>query len=217
MHPEFWLERWQQNRIGFHQLEVGAALVRHWSRLELPPGARVFVPLSGKSLDMQWLLQNGFEVVGVELSEIAVRDFFTEHGLKPTVEQRDKFSRYKAEGIELLCGDYFALEPNDLDTFSAVFDRASLVALPPQMRRQYVEKMIELCAPGTRTLLITLEYEQSQMSGPPFSVMEDEVRQLYGATHRIEVLERAAPSDFEKFAQRGVSKIAEVVYRLERQ
>ncbi len=203
MDANFWLERWQRNEIGFHQPRPHPALERLWPMLGLAPGARVFVPLAGKSLDLVWLAARGHDVVGIELAEVAVRDFAAEHGRLPRVDLR--------------CGDLFDLTPATLGPIDAVFDRASLVALPPPMRQRYAAKLAELARPGARTLLVTMEYDQSRMPGPPHSVPEDEVRALFGATHDVEFVERdSALEDFPRFAQRGVDRLAEAVYRLTR-
>ena len=57
MNPEYWLQRWQQGDIGFDQQEPNSNLVAFFPTLALNLGARVFVPLCGKSIDVQWLLQ----------------------------------------------------------------------------------------------------------------------------------------------------------------
>lgn len=215
MQPDFWHERWQRNEIGFHQDRPHAALGTHWSALRLAPGSRVFVPLAGKSLDMTWLAAHGHRVVGVELSPIAVRDFFASQQLAPTVERRGALERHAVDSLELWCGDVFDLTPELLGGIDAIFDRAALVALPPALRQRYAAQLIALSGPATQMLLVSMEYDQAQMPGPPHAVLETEVRALYAATHDIALLERnAALADFPKFAQRGVSALAEAVYRL---
>lgn len=217
MDPAFWLERWQRNEIGFHQAHPHAALERLWSGLGVERGSRVFVPLAGKSLDLLWLAAAGHRVVGIELSPIAVRDFFAEHGLTPVVERHGDLALHRAGDIELWCGDVFALTPAQLGPVSGAFDRAALVALPTAMRRRYAAQLSRLLPGGARTLLVTMEYDQRQMPGPPHAVLEDEVRTLFGADHEITLLGRdAALADFPKFAQRGVTALAEAFYRLER-
>jgi thiopurine S-methyltransferase len=194
MQPEFWLERWQRNEIGFHQPAPHHALARHWASLGLPRGSRVLVPLAGKSSDMLWLAAAGNHVVGIELAELAVRAFFAENALSPQI----------AVGVA------------QVGRVAAVFDRAALVALPPDVRSRYVAHLDAITPQGTRTLLITMEYAQAEMPGPPHAVLEDEVRTLYGA-HEIELLERDdAIADFPKFAQRGVSRLGEATYRMMR-
>jgi thiopurine S-methyltransferase len=217
MEPAFWLERWQRNEIGFHQAHSHAALERLWSGLGLDRGSRVFVPLAGKSLDLLWLAAAGHCVVGIELSPIAVRDFFAEHDLTPAVERHGEFVLHRSGKIELWCGDIFALTPAQLGPVAGAFDRAALVALPPAMRRRYAAQMSRLLPPRARTLLVTMEYDQRQMPGPPHAVLEDEVRALFGTDHEITLLGRdAALADLPKFAQRGVTALAEAFYRLER-
>jgi thiopurine S-methyltransferase len=217
MDPSFWQERWQRNEIGFHQGAPHPALARFWNGLGLPRGTRVLVPLAGKSLDMLWLAAAGHRVVGVELSPIAVRDFYAEHGLQPEVEARGELVLHRAGDIELWCGDVFALTPALLGPVAGAFDRAALVALPPAMRQRYAAQLSGLLPPGARTLLVTMEYDQRQMPGPPHAVLPDEVQALFSAAHEITLLGRdAALADFPKFAERGVTALAEGFYRLER-
>jgi thiopurine S-methyltransferase len=203
MEPQFWHDRWERREIGFHMAKPHVALERHWNSLALPPNARVFVPLAGKSLDLIWLARRKHAVVGIELSQLAVREFTEEHP--------------EASGIDLRCGDLFDLTPTTLGAIDAIFDRASLVALPPAMRADYAAQVTSLSPPGTQTLLVTMEYDQRQMRGPPHAVMPDEVHALYGATHEITVVdELTALEDFPRMSARGVTHLAERVYRLRR-
>ena len=190
-------------RSGFHQPRPHAALARWWPTLGLAPGTRVFVPLAGKSRDLVWLAAAGYQVVGIELSALAVQQFFDENGPQP--------------GVELRCGNLFELGVAALGPIAGVFDRASLVALPASLRRAYAATLSALSPPGTRTLLVSMEYDSSRMAGPPHSVDESEIHTLFGGTHEIELLERiSAVADFPKFAQRGLTELAETCYRLVR-
>lgn len=180
MHGDFWHERWRENRIGFHEDAEHPLLTRHWGTLGVDGGARVFVPLCGKSLDMVSLRAMGHEVVGVELSALAIQAFFAEQGLAVNREERQGFDRWHAPGYELLVGDFFCLEPASLGPVAAVYDRASLIALPLAMRSRYAQCMRALLDQGVRSLLITLNYDTPDMDGPPFSVTDEEVEALYG-------------------------------------
>ncbi len=180
MQSEFWHTRWQENRIGFHEDAAHPLLLRHWPTLTVAEGERVFVPLCGKSLDMVSLRDMGHEVVGVELSAVAVEAFFTEQGIAANSDCMKGFERWYAPGYDLLVGDYFRLDPAALGPVAAVYDRASLIALPPEMRVQYAQTMRTLLDGGARMLVITLQYESAALKGPPFSVSDDEVRALYG-------------------------------------
>lgn len=217
MEADFWLERWRSGQIGFHQAEINAALRSHWGSLRVPAGAKVFVPLCGKSRDMAWLRGQGHPVVGVELSRIAVRDFFAENGLKPTVSTQGRFERWEAEGVTLLCGDLFDLEPADLAGVAGVYDRASLVALPPEMRPRYAEAMRRVLPDGARMLLLTWSYPDGEMAGPPFSVAESEVRRLYADAFDVELLSRAESlAQDPELRRRGLTSLVENVFAIRR-
>lgn len=216
MEAEFWQARWQRGEIGWHEDEINAHLVDHWSAMGLAAGDRVFVPLCGKTLDMLWLAGQGHRVLGVELSRIAVESFFTDNGLEPVVDEMPPFARYRHDEIELLCGDFFALRQAHLDDTCAVYDRASLIAFPPQSRPRYAEHLGQLLDRGTKMLLVTLEYDEREMSGPPFSVSRDEVEALFAARFRIEPrCSMDVWAENPRFQRRGLSRLHENVYLLE--
>ncbi|MCC6714417.1 MAG: thiopurine S-methyltransferase [Gammaproteobacteria bacterium] len=217
MNHDFWLERWQRDEIGFHQQAVHRYLPRHWPSLALPPGARVFVPLCGKSRDMLWLRDAGFEVIGVELSLKAAHAFCGENELSMSRRRDGPFECFHGGGIALLVGDFFDLRPGHIAGVAAAFDRAALVALPPSARARYAAHMAALLPAGTQTLLVTLEYDQRQMEGPPFSVAAEEVRELYAGSNRMEPLQREEIiQDEPKFRGRGLTALAETAWRLDR-
>ena len=216
MNPDFWHQRWQDNQIGFHQAAPTPLLLKHWPSLDVPAGAKVFVPLAGKSLDMPWFAAQGHRVLGVELSELAVAQFFAENGLRPEIRDTHYGRHYEAGGIELILGDAFGLDADLLRDCDAVFDRAALIALPPELRRRYANELYAKLPAGCRGLLITLEYPQAERDGPPFSVPGDEVRALYGRDWDIDLLERRPiPPEHPGFVS-GVSKLDTAAYALRR-
>lgn len=217
MEPKFWQERWARNQLGFHLPEVNPYLERHWPSLALAEGAKVLVPLCGKSLDLMWLATQGHRVLGVELSEQAVEAFFSEQSLTPRITQRGVFTVYQADLIEVWCGDFFALDAEVLADCTAVYDRAALIALPPLMRSQYTEQLNNMLRPGCQGLLITLDYDQTQKAGPPFAVTDEEVKVLLGAHWSLQVIEKQdILGDSWKFVQDGVTRLDERVYRVAR-
>jgi len=217
MDPEFWHQRWRENRIGFHQDAPTPLLLEHWPSLQLAPGSRVFVPLAGKSNDLAWLASQGHRVLGVELSQLAIDQFFAEHGLAPQVHESAHGRHHVAGDIELIRGDAFLLDAGILADCAAVYDRAALIALPPDLRRRYVQQLQARLPAGCRGLLITLEYPQDQKQGPPFAVPEAEVRGLYGRDWTVTTLERRdILAQQPGFVAEGVSALETVVYRLER-
>ena len=216
MNPDFWHQRWHDNQIGFHQAAPTPLLLKHWPSLGVPAGAKVFVPLAGKSLDMPWFAAQGHRVLGVELSELAVAQFFAENGLRPEIRDTHYGRHYEAGGIELILGDAFGLDADLLRDCDAVFDRAALIALPPELRRRYANELYAKLPAGCRGLLITLEYPQAERDGPPFSVPGDEVRALYGRDWDIDLLERRPIPPEHPGVVSGVSKLDTAAYALRR-
>ncbi len=217
MQPDFWHERWRSGQIGFHRPTTHESLMALWGRLPPPVGGRVFVPLCGKSVDLLWLRAQGHEVVGVELSDIALQAFCQEHGVAARRRTVGAFDCYEAPQLALWRGDFFALTPEMLAGVGAVYDRAALISWAPALRAAYVQQLTRLTPPGTRTLLLTLEYPPAQISGPPFSVTAAEVAALYSAHHRIEELSRRDILDTDpRMRERGVTELLEVAYRLTR-
>lgn len=214
MEPDFWHRRWQKQEIGFHLETVNPLLQRFWPRLASAAGARVFVPLCGKSRDLAWLLAQGHQVIGNELSEIAVQELYAEAGLTPGIAEAGRLNRYSQAGLTVFQGDFFALTPELLGPVERVYDRAALIALPPAMRERYVGHLRTLLSPGTELLLVTLDYAQSQMDGPPFAVPEDEVRRLYEGAEVTCWSREDALAGNPSLVQRGLSRLEQCVYRI---
>jgi len=203
-----WLDRWATGRIGWHEAGGNAGLQAHW-----PVNAdakRVLVPLCGKSHDLLWLAQREHEVVGVELAEKAIREFFADNDLGYQVESSGPLDCYSANDlpISLYCGDYFEF---DAPPFDALYDRGALVAMPESVRPAYVEHTKKLLRPGAIRLLITLEYDQDIVPGPPFSVLPAEIGSYWDDLSRVEEvddIETCPP----KFRAAGLTEIKEVVW-----
>lgn len=215
MEIDFWKQRWQENQIGFHLDQVNPWLKKFWSEIQLAQGSHVFVPLCGKSLDLLWLANAGYCVTGVECSQLAVDAFFAEHDLACNRVSCGDLQSCASGNINLLQGDFFSLQADMLPTVLAVYDRAALIALPHDMRQQYVTKLLDVIPVHASMLLVTLEYNQSLMAGPPFSVPEQEVLALYGRKFEIRKIHQAdVLHEQPKFAQRGLDCLLESVYLL---
>jgi thiopurine S-methyltransferase len=217
MDPIFWHTRWQNHEIGFHQPVYLDLMVEHWPKLGLATDSQIFVPLCGKSLDMVWLVEQGHRVIGAELSELAVDEFFAERGLTPQTQTAGPFRVKRAGPYELWCGDFFAMPRDALASIAGVYDRASLVAFPPQMQERYASALSAMVPEAAPMLLITLDYDQAQMDGPPFAVPREQVQRLY--TDRFTIEEVAARSGVPKnpqFVKRGLEHIEECAYLLKR-
>ncbi|MEE4246719.1 MAG: thiopurine S-methyltransferase [Kangiellaceae bacterium] len=213
MDPSFWHERWNNEQIGFHLDYVHPLLKRYIGRLGQQASDNVFVPLCGKSNDLAFLNQYFNKVIGVELSEKAITDFAKEHSLKFEKSRSDQFVYYINEDFEFYVGDYFAIGLSDLRNAQFVYDRASLIALPKELRLKYSAHMLSLLEKGAKILLITLSYSQNEMTGPPFSVSEEEVRVLYRNASDIDKLQCNSIIDKEPhFKSKGLSDLVESAY-----
>jgi len=192
--PARWRERWVEGRIGFHQDEMNPHLLAHWPSLVPSGEARVLVPLCGKTSDMLWLRERGHDVVGVELSDIACRAFFEENEL-PFAERREGehhvfSSTGEGAGIELICGDLFALRPEQVGPVQAWYDRAAVVALPDSLWSAYAGLLASLLSPGAAGLMVTFEYPQEEREGPPYSVSIEDVIRHFGGSFQVDLAER---------------------------
>jgi len=188
MEASFWHQKWESGEIAFHESEVNPFLVTHFEKLNLAKGSRVFLPLCGKTRDFSWLLTCGYRVVGAELSQLAVNELFKELGLEPKISIAGKLTRYSAKDIDIFVGDIFDLSAEYLGPISAIYDRAALVALPAGMRERYTSHLINISGTAPQ-LLISYEYDQLVMEGPPFSVAENEVMQHYEAAYQLKLVE----------------------------
>lgn len=212
MEKVFWQDKWVRQEIGFHQDVTNGMLEQYFHCLKLQDNDTVFVPLCGKSQDMLWIQDQGMRVLGVELSPLAVESFFNENGLKALTQTRDPFESWELGDIQLLCGDYFSLTAEMLDGVKAVFDRAAMIAMPGEMRSQYCQHMQSILPDDASLLLVTLEYPDGQMQGPPFSVGENEVRQHF-SSYDVEMLAtRNVLDDSDALRARGLTELLERCY-----
>ena len=185
---QHWLDRWREDRIGFHEASVNQHLQHWFPKYAGTSGSRVFVPLCGKALDMLWMARQGFEVLGVELSEIAIEAFFEENELDYRQSRQGPFRVYETDGIRLLQGDFFDLDAADLAGCELVYDRAALIAMEAEDRPAYYDHMLAIMPPACKMLLITLDYDPAEMRGPPFSVPTEEVMRHYQDAFQITTL-----------------------------
>ena len=216
MKNEFWLGRWRTGQIGWHQAEVNPLLVKHWPQLELPEDCPVFVPLCGKTLDMIWLRERGHPVYGVEIAEAAVRGFFDENSIRFEVaENREGLPRFSGRGYRIYCGDYLEISAPQIGATQGTYDRGALIALPPDKRPIYADHIQRVIPDGGETLLITLDYDQARVPGPPYSVPEEEVQALYGQRCRVTRLDYfetdLVPPHFK---EAGLASVMEGIYRI---
>ena len=184
MDAGFWIQRWRKSEIGFLEGKANALLVKHFKDMLGKQGDRVFVPLCGKTRDLGWLLSQGYRVAGAELSETAIKQLFAELGVEPEISELGNLTLFSAFDIDIFVGDIFDLSASALGQVDVIYDRAALVALPEAMRRRYADHLMQITATAPQ-FLITFEYDQTRMDGPPFSVTGGEVARCYGDRYAL--------------------------------
>lgn len=185
---QLWLQLWRNDEIDFHQKSVNHLLTQFWPKLEFNNSSRVFVPLCGKSLDILWLAEQGYQVIGIELSSIAVRDFFQENGLQPVKTRTKKFTLWQHGNISIYCGDYFKLSKKDLGHIDVVYDRAALTALPGDVRKSYVAQITRIISSHSKVFLLTIEDAEEGETLTQALGVGDEIKNLYTEHFEISLI-----------------------------
>ncbi|MBY6187129.1 thiopurine S-methyltransferase [Marinobacter hydrocarbonoclasticus] len=217
MEAAFWHDKWERGVTGFHLDHINPYLAEHWPQLKLNAHTPVLVPLCGKSLDLAYLAGEGHQVVGVELNTLAVESLFAQLGDVPKPQADGALQRYQLDELAVLQGDFFQVTPGQVPADAAFYDRAALIALPEAMRARYVTKLAELVHPGAVGLLVTLDYPQDTMAGPPFAVAEGQVREYLEAHFDVtQLASHDVLADNPRFVAKGVPWLKEQVYHLVR-
>lgn len=178
MEKEFWMQAWEDRRIGFHQSQYNPVMTEHYKDLELKD-KNVLIPLAGKSKDILYFIERGANVTAIELSEMAVKEFFEENGIVPQLSKTATHTIYESQGLKFVCGDFFSYSPDQGKHFDYYYDRACIVALPMEMRQSYYKKIESLIAIHTDIFIITFAHNGPKDFGPPFYVPEEEILTAY--------------------------------------
>lgn len=211
---EFWNNLWKNKETGWEQKQPNALLQNYFNLLNLKPDSRVFVPLSGKSIDMAWLAKQGYYVVGVELNVDACELFFKENNITYKKSKEGKFDIFKSDKITLISGDYFKLDKKLIGKVDAVYDRAALIALPFETRQAYIKKMLNLIDSHTQMLLITFVYNENEIQGPPYSVSKEEAENHFGNKFNIVALHDEIVPIPEHLSKKGLKHLRELAFHL---
>lgn len=212
MNNELWLNKWLANDIAFHETKTNPDLIKYLTELKLSRGSTIFVPFCGKTKDMWWLADNGFQVVGVELSKIACNAFFSERNITPDILQKGKFVIYEHENIKVFCGDLFDLTASDLPQTHAVYDCKAMIALPPSVRKKYVDHIIACTGIKINVLLITREFE-STVVPPPYPINREEINLLFNSAFKVKQVKNLSLLNIpDRLKKKGYCDITECVY-----
>jgi thiopurine S-methyltransferase len=158
-----WKEKWRRKDTAFHQKSVNPLLQQFLPRMALVAGEQVLVPMCGKSLDMNWIGNMGFSVLGIELSRIAIEAFFDARRLTPSRQKFRNFIRWQHGTCEIWCGDVFDLRVEDLGQIKLLYDCAALTALPMATRQAYVQHFAKVLPQESSILLMTTETPDIQI------------------------------------------------------
>lgn len=187
MSNKIWKSMWKHNQFQFHQPIINPLLQQYLPQLQLSANDDILVPLCGKSLDMDLLIDSGYHVIGIELSKIAIQAYFDARNIKPQHEKKGQFIRWWHNDIEIWCGDIFNLTDNDISHVKTLYDCASLTALPSESRPHYVQHFYEKLSKQSQILLITTESaDEHQLESA--SMIDSEVQSLYENYYQIELL-----------------------------
>ncbi|XP_077209166.1 thiopurine S-methyltransferase [Paroedura picta] len=214
-----WLKKWQMRHIGFHNEQEHGLLKKHLDIfLSGRSGLKIFFPLCGKTVEMKWLADMGHHIVGVEISETALKEFFTEQNLSYSEETVPeipgaKLMKDTSGNISLYCCSIYDLTSSVAGKFDAIWDRGSLVAINPCDRERYANLMLSLMNQKCCYLLVTVSYDPSKHPGPPFYIPDSELKKLFGQRCDIKLLDK---TDDLKEPQRawGLDYFWEVMYLL---
>jgi thiopurine S-methyltransferase len=206
-----WKARWRDGNIGWHRGEVHADLHTYGDAFFGEESRRVFVPLCGKTHDLKWLADRGHEVIGVELSPVAIETMCDEQSIDASRSTEGPFEVFRAERLTVYCGDFFDLTPEHVGA-NRVWDRASLIALPPEVRVRYAKHLRALMTEDWVVLLNALDYDQAVMEGPPFSVPADQVRDYYAGCTVEQLHRRDAIDDSPRWREAGHERFVGSTY-----
>ena len=186
MEASFWIKSWELGGFytSFHRKDIHPYVLEYMTPDEIE-NKNILVPLCGKAVDMLYLAQYANKVIGVELVEEAILQFFSENNLSYRKVDDETFI---SGNIILLKKDFMSLTNQEIGSIDWIYDRASLVALPLEMRKAYLKAIDRLSDIGTKQLIITLEYFPL-INSAPFSIPAEEVNEYYGEGHIIRHVE----------------------------
>jgi len=227
----FWTDRWTSDKIGWHKDDVHHLLLKYTPRIvsNTDEPVKVLVPLCGKTVDLAYLANHEgvSEVYGVDGVRKALEEFSDEHSdLNLTWEDTDTaFEKLTSPKLKLLKGDFFALGDDDTSgKVDIVWDRASMVAINPELRAQYVQTLLNIVKPGGAILLVAFDRregtDEAKASGPPFSVPESEVQKYYGNQESVESIQfleeidelLKSPESKDRWEKMGLKSLFETCY-----
>ena len=159
-----------------HERKVDAFLARHITQFTGDDNSKsVLVSLCGESQDLEWLSYKGYSVVGVEISEKAVKQFFEKgmNGAIPfevTTEGELKiYSATDGRKLKVYVSNFFSegIDPKKLGTFDCIWDAHGIVSIPVPDIEPFAKKLLSFLKPGGKILFSTTDYNITQLKKGP--------------------------------------------------
>ncbi|GFR60726.1 thiopurine S-methyltransferase [Elysia marginata] len=204
---KYWQQRYDGGDTYWLRKEATAMLVKHYNKLN-PEGKaqNMLLPLCGKSVDLDWLSSQGVPlVVGVDcllavLREVSVRSGQSWIQTQVSESGSDFQLLERSDGkMKLYSGDMLRFSTEIAGTFDAMWERGSLIILPPTDINKYAELLKSLLNPGGRILLESIEFDKDAidpatdyMPFPPFPYFPKDIRLLFEPECTVEYLDKSA-------------------------
>lgn len=170
--PGFWEGLYAEGNDGWELREPAPGLVAWLAVGRLgPEGGRVAVPGCGRGHDARLLAQRGYQVVGFDFAEAAVKE------ARALAAAEGSAARFERRDIFTLAADF-------AEAFDAVWEYTCFCAIDPARRADYVEVVRAILKPGG-TLLGCFYPLREGGDGPPYPVALAEVEQLLAPGFRV--------------------------------
>lgn len=192
--PEYWSNLYQTNEAGWDKGRCAPPIARLLREGHLPLGAHLAVIGCGPGHEAFEAVRCGYQVTAIDfaLEAIAgVRSKSIELGLNVNAEQADVFDLAKRWPT----------------TFDGIIEHTCLCAIDPARRSEYAQAVAGALKPDG--LLLGLFYAHDRPDGPPYSIHEAEVRDIFSPFFDFERLVVASDS-FENRAGHELEFIAHV-------
>lgn len=157
LNPSFWQDHFDKGHTPWDRGSASPQLLQWLASGELKP-CRIAVPGCGKGWEVLELAQRGFEAIGLDYTEGAVK------------ETRAHL-RHCGLSAEVIQADVLSYQPDK--TFDAVYEQTCLCAIDPDHWITYAEQLAHWLRPGGGLYILFMQVDRpgakdGLKQGPPF-------------------------------------------------
>lgn len=211
---DHWLDAWNRGLTPWSDPGINQYLRDNLAKLRLTTGCTILVPMCGDSADMVWLAEQGHNVVGIDISHLAIESFFSQATIAYNKIGNVYTSKNTPLNITIINENIFNTELLSTFSFDAIYDKGALVTVPHKHKPKYILRMHKL-APRAKILLITAYYRQAPGYGaPPFLESVESVQSLYREHYSFSLLEHKIGNDNQEKAKAQTSESQEHIVAL---